>query len=787
MVRNDHPISRRPAILRSVFVKTGSIAMIFFALCSCSTTRKLPPNEKLYIGATVKIDDKNNAVKKEKELEDELKGLLRPKPNTNILGIRYKLMFYNMIDTVRHKKGLGNFIKNKLGEPPVLFSNVSVDANNKILVNRLENRGYFKTRSSAEIIDKKRKVKIIYRPVPGTEYHIRKVEFLMDSTFEVGDEIMNTASETFLKVGDAYDLDVIKAERERIDIRLKEKGFYYFSSDDIIVQADSTVGDHLVDLFVRIKQSAPDKAKRIYRIANAYIFPNYSISDDFSNDLMEATQHGDFYLADPEHKWKAKTFERIIFFKPGDIYNRTDHNRTLSNMVSLGAFKFVKNRFEETGDSARLNAFYFLTPLPKKSIRAEITGKKTDADFTGTDFTINWRNRNTFRGAELLVISAYTGTDLQAGGNQSLSNRSYFKLGSQITISVPRFITPFKIRSAAPFVPKTRFTVGYDFLNRKNSYTLNSFRSLFGYNWKENLQKEHELNVVDVNYVHPINVTDQYKALAETDATLKKAIEDQFTVGLSYRYTFTNTAETKRIHTAYFQGALDLSGNILGLVTGANVKEGKVSTLFGAPFSQYIKMETDYRYYLKLSENSKLASRVFAGLGYAYGNSVNLPFVKQFFIGGSNSIRAFRARTIGPGTYYAPDDPNTTAGFTADQSGDIKLELNSEYRTRLKGIMHGAVFIDAGNIWLLNDDLDPDAIKEGALFTKDFFKELLVGTGVGLRFDLSFVILRLDLAFPLRKPWLPQGQRWVIDDIRFGDPTWRKENLVLNLAIGYPF
>ncbi len=717
---------------------------------------------------------------------EELKSLVRPKPNASILGIRYKLMFYNLVDSVKSKKGLKYFIKHKLGEPPVLFSSVSVDANSKILCNRLENRGYFNSRCTAKIIDKNRKIKVIYTAVPGSQYMIRDVKFLIDSTFEAGDAVMKTKAETFLKSGDAYDLDVIKAERERIDLRLKEKGFYFFSPDDILVLVDSTIGEHKVDLFVRIKSSIPDKATRIYRIANTYIFPEFNIADD-TIDISQATKQSDFYIIDPAHAWKPLTFERLIHFHPGDIYSRTDHAVALSSMVSLGAFKFVKNKFEETGDSARLNAYYFLTPYPKKSIRLELSGKKSDADFTGTELTINWRNRNSFRGAELLTVSAYGGADIQTGIKEGIANRSYFKLGAQITLSIPRFITPFRIRSVSPFVPKTRFTVGYDFLNRQNSYTLNSFRTVAGYNWKENIRKEHQLNPIEVNYVHASSVTDVYRMLAQTDATLKKAIEDQFTFGSTYHYTFTNTAQIKKINTFYYQGGLDLSGNIYGLATGANIKAGKGKTLFGTPFAQYIKIENDFRYYLKLGENAKLANRVFAGFGYAYGNSVNLPFVKQFFIGGSNSIRAFRARTIGPGSYYAPDDPNTATGFTADQSGDVKLELNTEYRTKIAGFINGAIFVDAGNIWLLHDDLDPAARKAGSLFTNHFLKDLLVGTGAGLRFDLSFVILRFDLAFPLRKPWLPEGQRWVFNDLRFGSPGWRKENLVFHVAIGYPF
>lgn len=333
---------------------------------------------------------------------------------------------------------------------------------------------------------------------------------------------------------------------------------------------DSTVGEHKVDLIVRIKPSIPDKAKQIYRIAGTYIFPNYSISED-SLDILNAEKYGDFYIDDPEHKWKPITFARYMYFQPGDIYNRTDHNVALRNMASLGPFKFVKNKFVEAGN-AQLNVFYFLTPYPKKSIRVEISGKKTDADFTGSELTVNWRNRSIFRGAELLTLSGYTGADIQSGGNEVLNNRSYFKIGGQMTLSVPRFITPFKIGSIGPFVPKTRFTLGYDFLQRKNSYTLNSFRTIAGYSWKENVRKSHELNVLDVNYVSPAKITDTYLQLAETDATLRKAIERQFTIGSSYRYTYTNTALTKKIHTFYNMMGVDLSGNIYGLVSGANAR-----------------------------------------------------------------------------------------------------------------------------------------------------------------------------------------------------------------------
>jgi outer membrane protein assembly factor BamA len=237
--------------------------------------------------------------------------------------------------------------------------------------------------------------------------------------------------------------------------------------------------------------------------------------------------------------------------------------------------------------------------------------------------------------------------------------------------------------------------------------------------------------------------------------------------------------QKRKKHTFYYRGGIDLSGNIVGLVTGANVKKGDTVNVLGVPFSQFVRVENEFRHYIKLGGEAQLASRIIAGAGFAYGNSSQMPFIKQFFIGGTNSIRAFRARSIGPGSFRAQENN----GILPDQSGDIKLELNTEYRGKIYSIVKGAVFVDAGNIWLR--DTDPD--RPGVEFSKNFIKELAVGVGAGLRFDLSFLVLRTDLAFPIRKPYLPEGQRWVLDQVSFGNSGWRKENLVFNLAIGYPF
>lgn len=238
--------------------------------------------------------------------------------------------------------------------------------------------------------------------------------------------------------------------------------------------------------------------------------------------------------------------------------------------------------------------------------------------------------------------------------------------------------------------------------------------------------------------------------------------------------------QKRKKNTFYFNGELDLAGNITGLVTGANVRKNDTIKIFDVPFSQFVKLKGDFRHYLKLGKESELASRIIVGAGLPYGNSGALPTSKQFVVGGTNSIRAFRARSLGPGSYVNTVTDNS---YLPDQSGDLKLEFSTEYRAKLFSIVRGALFVDAGNVWLLN--ADPN--KPGGEITKDFMKDIAVGAGAGLRFDLSFLVLRTDLAFPLRKPYLPQGERWVIDDINFGSGPWRKDNLILNIAIGYPF
>jgi outer membrane protein insertion porin family len=756
-------------------------AAIFF-MCACSNTKYLPAGESLYTGAKVKVTTSGPTDKKTKNIRSELEDLTRPRRNKSILGLRIKLWIYNIAGHPKKETSFRGKLKYKTGEPPVLGSDVDVDHNNKVLASNLQNQGFLQATVTGDTIVKNKRATAVYTAVTGPQYTIKGVAFEQDSSL-LSKTIVLSAKESFLKPGKPYNLDAFKAERARIDAFLKERGFFYFIPDFLYINADTSIGNNQVNLSVNIKPITPPQSKKIYAINDIFIFTNYRLGTTTTDTLKRtAVLYKGYHIVDKQKIYKPQMFDRMMLFSPGDIYKRSNHNLTLNRLITLGLFKFVKNRFEmdPQRDTPKLNTYYYLTPLPKKTLRAELNGSTKSNNLTGSQISVSWRNRNTFKAGELLSITALGGFEVQYSGQ--LKGFNTYRAGLEANLSVPRFIIPFfNFNTKGGFVPKTNFLLAYDLLNKQNLYTLNSFRASYGYTWKENIKKEHILNPISINYVQPVNVTQIYKAAIDTNPTLQKAIDKQFILGSTYSYTFNPLTGNGPQTGLYFNGNLDLSGNIAGLVSGADLRKGKEVTIFNAAFSQYLKADMDLRYYKQTGKNSVWASRLIAGLGYPYGNSSSLPFIKQFFIGGNNSIRAFRSRSLGPGTYLPKADSITK--FLPDQSGDIKLEINTEYRFKLVSVVNGAVFVDGGNIWLYNKD----TLKPGAEFTNQFIKQLAVGTGVGLRVDISFLVLRLDLAFPLRKPYLPDGQRWVIDQVDFGSGSWRRQNLVFNLAIGYPF
>jgi outer membrane protein assembly factor BamA len=744
---------------------------------ACNNLKKIPAGDALYTGATVKIDSTELGKKAKKSLEGELQSMVRPKPNKKILGMRFKLSMYNLAGNPKKESSLRGWLKNKVGEPPVLLSDVNLERNVKVLQSTLENTGYFQAIVEGDTTIKGKTATAQYRVQTGSLYRTRNVMF--DTSGVIQKAIAEDSSITYLKKGEPFDLATVKSERIRIDGILKEKGYYFFDPNFLIVQTDTTAGNSQVDLKVKVKPGISPASLQAYTINDIFFFPTFrqAATNAIDTSKKDMVFHDGYYVLDRQNQYKPRIFEDAIQFHTGELYNRTDHSATVSRLVNLGLFRYVRNRLEPVpGDSAKLNVYYYMTPMQRQSLRGEVNGSTKSNNLTGSSVSLGWRKRNTFHGGELLSIDATGGFEVQVGGQ--LRGYNTFRYGLKASLSIPRFVVPFvKWNNAGGFVPRTEVSLGFEKLIRNKLYTMNSFQASFGYVWKTDIKNEQKFNPIAITYVQPASVSDQYLDSVGKNAILGRAIAKQFILGATYNYNYSELQDNIYKTGIYFNGNADVSGNIIGLITGAS--ESNPKNIFGAQFSQYIRLEADFRYYFKLAKWTVLANRIILGGSVPYGNSRSLPFVKQFFAGGNNSLRGFRSRSVGPGT-YATDSVST--GFLPDQPGDMKLELNTELRTKLFSIVHGAIFIDAGNVWLSREDS-----LQGAGFSKSFLKELAVDAGVGLRFDASFLVLRLDLAFPLRKPFLPEGDRWVLDEIKFGSGAWRRQNLIFNIGIGYPF
>ncbi len=743
----------------------------------CSSGGYLAPGEKLYTGAALHIDVKGD-IPDESDVSDRLKKLIVPLPNTKFLGlVRMKLWLYNI-----------GLFKESMGEPPVLLQSVRPDRVAARMRTLLENKGFFQAAVSYAVLEEETAAEVLYNVTIDPPYTINSISAIGDST-AVMDSIRATMGETVLKPGDAYDLSKLEQERIRIDAALKDKGFFYFSPDFIVFQADSSLGARKVDLSLRLKKRIPAESTRIYSIGNVSIYSGYVLNRDSVNvSVGDTVMVNGFTYIDLDRLFEPEAIVKSVFFTRGAPYSRHAHDQTLGRLMNLGVFKYVNIRVAgvDSAASPLLNVDIYLTPLPIKTIRLELQGVSKSNDLAGPVFVSSFRNRNLFRGAELFTLTFDAGFETTVRGGASGGNS--YEFGSRAEITLPRFLLPFGLdRGSSQFVPKTHVVLGLTWMHRIRYYQMLSLDAAFGYIWKESLNKEHSFNPLSLTFAHLTNTTEEFKGLLTSNALLRKSFEEQFIIGQTYTFTYTDQLEKDLKNHLYFKGTVDLSGSLVHFVQSLFRKDTGTPehpyTLFGTAYSEYSRFDIDIRqYYNTNSQTSSVASRFIAGIGIAHGNSSTMPYVKQFYIGGSNSVRAFDARALGPGSYKTPD--SLAARSFVDEAGDIKLEANIEYRFPIAGVFHGALFLDAGNIWLRKDD----ASRPGGTFSgSTFLDEIAVGTGFGVRLDLSFFILRFDLAFPLRIPYLQSGERWVVNTIDFGSPSWRKNNLVLNIAIGYPY
>ena len=767
-------------MMNKLFKQLIALGALLMLLTACSNTKYLEPGQILYTGAKVKVNPDSKNAKNQRTLRKQLEERTRPEPNFSILGLRPKLWVYNIMGEPKKEKGPRYWLKYKFGEEPVLMRDVDITYNTQVLRSYLMSKGYLQGQVSGDSVIKGKKGEAHYVAETGIQYTLNEVHYPTESSAAIDSLISGMAEKSLLKKGDAYDLDNIKLERVRLDDGLKQQGYFFFNPEYLIVDVDSTLGNGTVNMWVNVKNNTPVEALKPYFINNIAIYPNYTLEQDSVIHLADRRVWEDFVIIDPEDTYNPKIWKNLVRFNKGEIYNRRDHSLTLNRLVNIGTFKFVKAEFEpvDTFRSNLMDLDIILTSLKKRSMSSTLTGITKSNNFVGSELKINNLNRNLFRGAESLQIGLGGGFEQQISG-QVGGVRSY-SLTANARLTFPRFLVPFiSIRTGSSFVPKTHINASYQFLNRALYYTLNSANFDYGYNWKESQTKEHIFNPVFVNFIRPINLTDSFNTMLVKLPSLRNTFEKQFIIGSNYTFNYNNQMISNKRNHIFFQGNAESAGNLASLFAKKDATGEKA--LFGSPLNQYIRLEVDFRDYFKLTPSLTLAGRVNLGWSNAYGAYDMLPFVKQFFGGGTNDVRAFRARSLGPGRYYANLD--STILF-ADQGGDMKALFSGEARFKIWSIFHGALFADAGNVWLHNED----TMRIGSGFDRrEFLNDLAIGGGVGVRIDASIFVVRLDLAWPWKVPWRPKGQQWLIGDMNFFDRQWRKENLILNVGIGYPF
>jgi hypothetical protein len=592
---------------------------------ACGIQRFVPENEILYEGASISIK-KNDSIGNIGEARTELLSTLKPEPNSTFLGMRLPLYYHYKVE-----KGDPGFVtkwlNKKFGEEPVYLSAVNTQRIEDLMRNRLDNKGYFYSTVGHEIDSSNQGASITYVTKLPQPYKLQTYSVESDSS-QAYQAINRTLEKSAITQGNRFDLSLLKFERERIDRELKQKGYYNFNPDFLIFEADTNqYKNKRFDLFLRFKKETPAKAKVPYTLNKITVFPNYKITNDTTEQLR--TNYKEIEFVQDDNFFKPKRLAPYILFKKGQLYDAEASKLTSNRLSAIGSYKYANIQFKEAdsvlkSDSTNLlNVNIYLSPLKKRALRAELQAITKSNGFTGPGISLTYSNRNLFNGGETLNISGSFSYEAQLnGGNNSGLNSVNGGLKTELIL--PRLV-PFSPSRFKYSVPKTKIGIGVDFLNRSKLYTLTSVNSIFGYTWNANRFVYHELNPISISYTNLANTTEEFDTILEQNPFLRNSFEQQFIAGLNYNFTYNELVDTSKNQPIFFSTNLDIAGNTLSLLSNRG------NQVFGLEYAQYAKLDADFRHYLKWGKEQTLVSRLYAGWGLPYGNSITLPFTKQFF------------------------------------------------------------------------------------------------------------------------------------------------------------
>lgn len=818
-----YPVSRILPQLHLLFF-LFALPLIFF---SCNPARKIA--EGSYLLTKTKIHNDNRSIS-----EDELKAILKQQPNRKILGVmRFHLRVYNFAN--RGKERQWKIWLKSVGEEPVVLDSALTEKSSRQLNLFLKNKGYFNSvvSDSTVYLDNKT-AHVHYFIASGTPYTVNKITFsITDNNLLKPVKIAN--NKTLIKPGVIYDTDVFSRERERMSDAMKNLGYYNFSKEYIFFRMDSTLEGQKVDvkqiirnpykkISVNGKDSLVESRHSIYFINNIYINSNYNPQQKISITEDTVMSDGYCFMGASGINFRPEVLIKSIFIKKDDLYGLENVEYTHNRLAALKTFKFISIRFEEikTEDTLRkyLDCYILLTPAPRQSLTIETEGTHRQGNL-GVAGELVYRNKNTFKGAEVLELKFRGGLEVQKLAYDTSESVLWdnqvseqvgkvvpfntMEISPEANLFFPNLLIPFGIgKILRPGSPKTNIIASYNFQQRLD-FSRHIFTGSFGYSGKSSAYNSHSFFPFDISIVE----IDKTKAFEDrldqiNNPFLKNSFTDHLISASRYTYAFSNQ-KGKFSNFMFFRWNSEVAGNVLRLINksfntkpdenGAyhlfNKKEENTDTIIpnsGIRYAHYLKTDIDLRFYNNINKHSNVVYRLFFGIGKPLRNFNVLPFEKSYFGGGANGIRAWTARSLGPGS------SQNTSGLTIDKIGDIQLEGNVEYRFDLIKILDGAVFMDAGNVWLLQKD----TTRPNAEFDFNrFYNEIALGAGIGARLDFNFFIIRFDTGIKVKDPSEPLGEKngWVIK--HFFDDQWKNDYkaiyerkypfLNFNLGIGYPF
>ena len=764
------------------------VGMLCILMSACSTTKNLPEGETLYTGI-----DKLEVVNEDKTLAGitaltEVEAALAYAPNNAIFGssslrwpVPFGLWVYNGFEKYQDKKGIGRWIFDHLGKSPVLMSSVNGETRAKVATNLLHDYGYFNGSVSYKEVPQKnpKEAKVSYVIDMARPYFLDSIAYLKYPHY-ADSLIQSTRSLSVLKSEENFSVIKLEEERQRLSNLFRNHGYYYYRPEFTTYRADTLQKSGYVSLQVVPRNGIPAEAKKQYYIGNTSVYLTGYDNEPPTDTLRLRTMT--FYYSGKKPGIRPNALMRNVFFRKGELFSQDRQTFTQEAIARMGVFRYSEFRYEPkdttaNGDTLNVNMYATFDKPYNAELELNMTTKSTDQTGPGAVFKIT---RNNFQrmGANLSfeVRGSYEWqTNSNVEGNSSKLNS--YELGTSLSLDFPRLILPWKdtdlLRSR--YQQKTSFKIYGNLLNRARFFNMLSFGGNVTYDFRKSRTWKHTITPFQLTFNTLMSTTERFDSITATNPSLALSLGDQFIPSMNYTFTYDN-ARLKRDYQLWWENSITSAGNVTSLLYAALGKDfsEKNKKLLGTPFAQFLKLTSEVRALFKVGEKQHIAARLMGGVLWSYGNQTIAPYSEQFYIGGANSLRAFTVRSLGPGTYNPGE--NTKYGYL-DQTGDIKLEANVEYRFPIFGDLYGATFLDAGNVWLMRKD---ESRPGGELTLKNFAKSIALNTGVGVRYDLTFLVIRLDMGIALHVPY-ETGKSGYYNIPKF------KDGLGLHFAIGYPF